>query len=111
MPQLRDAQTSEILAEGSREEVALMAANIGHQEVIFDDVEPGFDARATIAAYRQYLRGLATAASDAVKPEDRAALLAIRDRELARETKATDMATLAQTRMSEARARVRDRRG
>lgn len=77
MAQLRDAKTSELLAEGSPLEVALAAKQLGKSEVvgideepkaptdvIFDDVGLGFDPAAVIANHEENLEGLAAASKD-----------------------------------------------
>lgn len=61
MAQLRDAQTSALLAEGTAEEVALAADAMGGDDLIFDDVGIAFDPAAVVAAYRERVTGLAGA--------------------------------------------------
>lgn len=65
MAQLRDSRTSELVAEGTAEEVALAAERLGHNEVLFDDVGQDFDPAAVVAAYRDRVDGLARAAAEA----------------------------------------------
>lgn len=78
MAQLRDAKTSELIAEGTPLEVALAAGQLGKGavvgvgealaddvEVIFDDVGLGFDPAAVIAAHQENVDGLAAVSQDA----------------------------------------------
>lgn len=65
MAQLRCAQTSELLAEGTPLEIAHLAAEIGEDEVIFDDVgyddhkrRSTFDAAAVRKRYADEIAGL-----------------------------------------------------
>lgn len=53
MAQLRDAQTSALLAEGTPTEVVLIAEEVGRDRVLFDDVGAGFDPDAVLAAHRE----------------------------------------------------------
>lgn len=64
MAQLRDRHTSELLAEGQPEELALAAERIGRARVIFDDVGEAFDVDAVLAAHRDRLEGLARAVTE-----------------------------------------------
>lgn len=73
MAQLRDAQTSELIAEGTPLEVAIVARRIGFDEVLFDDVGENFDPAATLDAYDRELAGLEQAVA-AAKGEARAEL-------------------------------------
>jgi hypothetical protein len=54
MPQLRCAQTSEIIAEGTPLEIATAAEALDPADVLFDDVPPGFDP----AAVRKFHAGV-----------------------------------------------------
>jgi hypothetical protein len=52
MAQLRDAQTSQYMADGSPDEMVLLAEEIGRAEVLFDGVGLAFDPAATLASHR-----------------------------------------------------------
>lgn len=109
MAQLRDAQTSEILAEGSPLEVALIAQTLGRREVLFDDVGQGFDPDAVIAAHEEHLAALnSVAANDELDEDDRARASEAAAAEAALEAAAEAAAPEAQDRLEEARARVKD---
>lgn len=58
MAQLRDAQTSEIMFEGTALECVLLADEIGRDEVLFDDVGIGFDPDAVKKAHVDAIKGL-----------------------------------------------------
>jgi hypothetical protein len=58
MAQLRDKITSELLAEGTPLEVALVAELIGFDEIIFDDVGQAFDPAAVLAGHRESIANL-----------------------------------------------------
>lgn len=73
MAQLRDKVTSQIIFEGTPEQVARMAADIGQDEVIFDDVGAAFDPQAVIVASNTNLAGLEQAATEAPE-EDRSSI-------------------------------------
>lgn len=91
MAQLRDAQTSQYLAEGTPIEVALIAEAIGFSEVIFDDVGEGFDAGAVLAAHREHVASLRDLASDATETLiDDATVTAAREAEVAAEAQTAD---------------------
>jgi len=62
MAQLRDARTSELIAEGTPQEVVLLADRLGHDEILFDDVGLNFDPDAVRQAYQENLDGLVAAA-------------------------------------------------
>jgi len=68
--QLRDAHTSELIAEGSPLEVALLALELGPDEVLFDGAGDTFDPDAVIAHHRERLEGLQGAARDRGLPDD-----------------------------------------
>jgi hypothetical protein len=53
MAQLRDKVTSEVVFEGDVEEVVLLAAKIGEDEVLFDGVGTKFNAQAVQDAYEE----------------------------------------------------------
>lgn len=65
MAQLRDVQTSELIAEGTPLELALIAGRLGEREVLFDDVGEGFDPAAVRQAAEQNAAGLEGAAAEA----------------------------------------------
>lgn len=69
MAQLRDAISSQFLAEGTPLEVALLAQEIGFDEVIFDDVGVGFDPQALIAAHAEVLTNVPEDAPEAYKEQ------------------------------------------
>lgn len=55
MAQLRDAKTSELLLEGTPEQVVLAAEERGRGNVLFDDVGLGFDPDAVLRARAERL--------------------------------------------------------
>lgn len=75
MAQLRDAQTSALIAEGTALELALVADELGidaavvgpgealdeNLDAIYDDVGAGFDPAAVLEAYAENLEGLGAA--------------------------------------------------
>lgn len=65
MAQVRDKQTSQFLFEGTPLEAALVAKELGFNEVIFDDVTLDFDPQAVI----DFHEATKDAASDAGSPE------------------------------------------
>lgn len=75
MAHLRDAKTSEHICEGTPLELALLADELGRDEVLFDDVGAGFDPDAVLKAARENADGLAGAAKTA-KGEQRKDLTA-----------------------------------
>lgn len=70
MAQLRDAQTSELIAEGTPTELVLLADELGVEEVLFDDVGEHFNPDAVRQAHGDQVAGLERAARDA-KGNDR----------------------------------------
>lgn len=96
MAQLRDAETSELLVEGTAEDLVLIADELGTKEVLFDDVGLHFDPGAVRAVREERLaadRGLSKAkdakAAAAAKERLRASAETDRERaELAREAEA-----------------------
>lgn len=59
MPQLRDAKTSELLAERDDVvELVVIADKVGRDEVLFDGVGDHFDPDAVLEAHRQAADGL-----------------------------------------------------
>ena len=93
MAQLRDAQSSQILAEGTPIEMVLLADRIGHDEVLFDDVGPAFDPDAVRRAHQAQADGLERAAAEASGRE--AKQLAAAHDELRGLTEAADVAAPA----------------
>lgn len=71
MAQLRDAQTSELIAEGTPLEVALIAGELGRKDVLFDGVGEAFDADAVIAAHRENVEGLERGAREATGGDEK----------------------------------------
>lgn len=63
MAQLRDAETSECVFEGTPLEVAAVAAELGN-DVIFDDVGTKFDPAAVLKAHDENVSGLEVTAKD-----------------------------------------------
>lgn len=53
MAQLRDARSSALIFEGTPLEVALLAEELGRDEVLFDDVGLAFDPDAVLEGARQ----------------------------------------------------------
>lgn len=105
MAQLRDAQTSELIAEGTPIEIVTIAEQIGAQEVLYDGVG-GFDPDAVREAHEQHIAGLEAAAAEAPKAEDRKRLAAAAKRERDTVTKAAARAGDAGHRLEAARARL-----
>lgn len=84
MAQLRDAKTGELLAEGTPNEIALTARELGRKAVvvgpgeelpadadlIFDDVGFGFDPAAVLQARADNLDGLRSAIADPDTDDD-----------------------------------------
>ena len=58
MAQLRDANTSAHLADGTPEELVLVAEQVGRDRVLFDGVGEGFNPDAVLQAYRENMAGL-----------------------------------------------------
>lgn len=58
MAQLRDAQTSEIIAEGTPAALVFLADKLGRDDVLFDDVGLGFNPDAVRAAHEADAAGL-----------------------------------------------------
>ncbi len=87
MSQLRDMQTSELIAEGTPLEIVLVAQRLGPGEVLYDDVGLAFDPAAVLAIYQQSVDG---SSDPAVREPERVAaalagqaeqrMLAARDR-------------------------------
>lgn len=79
MPQLRDALTSELVAEGTPEELVLIAQQFPTGEVIYDGVGAEFNPDAVLKARQESLDGM-NAALDApdtperMKPDIEAAI-------------------------------------
>lgn len=70
MAQLRDALTSEFLAEGDPTALVLLAEKIGPDEVIFDGVGEHFNPDEVLRAYNENLSGLQGAAGEASSQEE-----------------------------------------
>ena len=122
MAQLRDALTSELIAEGSPLEVALAARALARPaavigpgddlpagtELLYDDVGAAFDPAAVIAAHEENVAGLEAAAADldltaATRETAAAAAAAARDLEA---NATTTIAGDAATELEAARDRV-----
>lgn len=73
MAQLRDAQTSEIIAEGTPVEVALIAETLGVTNVLFDDVGPAFNPATVVQEHKDRVKGLRDANLRDAEQEARAA--------------------------------------
>jgi hypothetical protein len=119
--QLRDAQTSELIAEGTPLEIATLAESMAAEDVLFDDAGPVdkdgrslFDSAAVrrqaeddLAGHQATFDALPAKASD----EDREALRTVikerKDRIAAGKAKVAG----ARQAMQDARARVERRRG
>jgi hypothetical protein len=100
MAQLRDAQTSELILEGTPYEVAAAAAELGLGEVLFDGVGAGFEPSAPVESHEQELEAL-----EGLEGEDVAERVTGLERAAAR---VPELVEEAQARMDEARARVED---
>lgn len=101
MAQLRDALTGELLAEGTPFQVIVAAAEVGRDNVMFDDVGTRFDPAAIRAAYESDIEGLTAVVADRSLPAQvRQDAGARRDRLVRRAAAARDAAP--------AIARVRD---
>lgn len=82
MAQLRCAQTSELLAQGTPLEIATAAEAFPAGEVLFDDVGKGFDPAALRKARADEITGLERALADlpaSPKADERARIDAMRD--------------------------------
>lgn len=64
MATLRDAQTSEFLADGTPLEMVALADELGRDEVLFDNVGLGFDPDAVLTAHHDQVKGLKAAEAD-----------------------------------------------
>lgn len=64
MAQLRDAQTSEIIAEGTPAALVFLAEKLGRENVLFDGVGLGFNPDAVIEAHKAEMKGLKDIRSD-----------------------------------------------
>lgn len=62
--QLRDRETSALLAEGTPHEMVLLAEELGAAEVLYDGVGLAFDPPALRAAEEARLKGLADLVAD-----------------------------------------------
>lgn len=65
MAQLRDAQTSEIIAEGTPAALVFLADKLGRDDVLFDGVGLTFDPDALLAAHEAEAAGLEEVAQSA----------------------------------------------
>jgi hypothetical protein len=66
VPRLRDASTGESVAEGAADDLVLIAAQLGQDEVVFDDVGPHFDRTACM---NQVADAVAALTGDALATE------------------------------------------
>lgn len=105
MAQLRDAQTSELIAEGAPLEMVLLADKLGRAEVMFDDVGEAFDPDAVLDAARRNEQGLKRAASDA-RGDERARIAEAHANARAELSVAGELVGQATGRLDQARARV-----
>jgi hypothetical protein len=108
MPYLRDAHTSEAIFEGTPEELALLANELGRDEVLFDGVGLAFDPDAVLSARQENIdanKKLAASTAKAItadiKDAAKAAVAAATEQEDNVKAAAPD----AQTLLDEARAR------
>lgn len=81
MAQIRDAQTSQILAEGTPLEVALAARALGTKEILFDGVGESFDPDAVITAHEESMAGLEGLAAEAEGDEAKNLRKALKQRQ------------------------------
>jgi hypothetical protein len=84
MAQLRDAQTSELIAEGDALDLVVIADELGFDEVLFDDVGEHFDPAAALEERRGRAPALDEVAASASVDDDgraRAADAAKRERD------------------------------
>lgn len=95
MAQLRDAKTGEWIAEGTPEEMALLAQEVGPGDVMFDDVGPAFRPAAALRAHRDRLTEARALTQATAEGSDRdrieahvAELEAVEERAKARKTDA-----------------------
>lgn len=71
MPQLRDAQTSELIAESVHTaDLVLLAEELGRDEVLFDGVGEGFNPDAVLEQHRAEVAGLERLAKDTKDPAE-----------------------------------------
>lgn len=106
MAQLRDTKTSEILYEGTPLEVALIADEIGRDEVLFDDVGESFDPDVVTRAFTGSISALESAVDDKKIPKDQRD--SARDslkREKARSEEAKNKVTSVKKELERVRAR------
>lgn len=115
--QLRDAQTSELIAEGSPEEIALIAAGLDPGDILFDDVgsvdrdgRSLFDPATVAQASEAELAGLERAIADPVG-NNKAELRAIIKHRREQADAARAARPAARAAMKAARDRVRTRSG
>lgn len=114
--QLRDRQTSELIAEGTPAQIARAAQSFDAADVLFDDLGAVgadgaslFDSGATVAQHDVQIAAVQAAVDDPDgmdKTAARATLKALRDEARAGE----DLHAPARGRMRDARERVRRRR-
>jgi hypothetical protein len=108
MAQLRDAHTSELIAEGTPLEVALIAAGLDDDGLLFDDVGHGFDPRTTIDAHNVRVEGLSYAVRQAPEDDDQADTARAAHRAAVEEGQVSDDAIAkARNALSKARKRLK----
>lgn len=114
MAQLRDAMTSEWIAEGTPLEIAIVAEAFDAADVLFDDVgatdakgRSRFDPAAVRAMRAAELAGLEAALATATSPDERETLQSAIGERKARVAAGRAMVAAARARQQAARDRVR----
>lgn len=69
MAQLRDKQTSHLIAEGTPLEMATLASKVGFDEVVFDDVGEHFDPQTVLDAHAAVVDNIPSDAPDEYKQQ------------------------------------------
>jgi hypothetical protein len=105
MAQLRDAKTGECIAEGTPEEMVLLADEVGVEEVMFDGVGEGFAPGAVKTRHQENIQAAndyaTSVANDPAIPQER------RDHARHQADARAAVRGTARTRRAEARAALR----
>lgn len=111
MAQLRDAQTSALLAEGTPEELVALAAELGERDVVYDGVGDKFDPAAVRKAAKDRADALDRVVRDAPAgaTDERVKPTATRDAAKAALVAKADVVAKARERQQTARDRVAER--
>lgn len=121
MAQLRDAQTSALIAEGTPTELVTLAEEMGLKagvvgpgetagglDAIYDDVGAGFDPDAVVAARDENITGLKKASTKTATPDDeqRESIKEAHAAAVAEVEEAKGKSKAVQSRLDDARSRV-----